>query len=618
MRQKLQEQTGRHARLILRARKQYPQLHEQKHRPCCGHCHNCHEYACKDFYSCPGHCCGQCPQYCGHAEITCLNDDKEKNIPNRQHTLPAMQSQQPSRMCLQAVLPASMQTSSIQDSVQDSMQASMQPSMKPSRQAPLDTSPHAIPDKDLVPLPAYFPAHLPSYLVQPLSCLCLAIFLLVPGIASASYEEHLAGEILSRQAVAPAAASLQPEKPLVSDKPLVSEKPLVPGKDSRPLAQNAARQAGLEEQGQPNPVRTGMNGSNVPFKRALTLLIPPGWTCTGTLPEKQGPAVSWKKGENWHEVLAKACVQNNVHMSLNWQDKSITIHEAAGAMPASGAGSASGSDMEAGSSKVSPARETKPGDPGIISLAPLPDKPEAKAADGSSSTAPDSTGSSNALPNAAQDRKGEAQAKETDSVRDAIACAQKESSASRTGTASAKKESPGASALRSGATDPARPDKPSEKTSGRPSERHPGKPAASHSGKPSGLSSASLPGNAQSGNAQAAQAQPAGSAMPAAAPSAAPSVESPAWPSATPPAAPAEYWQIGPGSLRLQLGSWAQRKGTALVWKPDTDLDLETGACFEGNFEEAVKTLFEGLKATGSPYTARLYKGNNVLIVEDR
>ncbi len=106
--------------------------------------------------------------------------------------------------------------------------------------------------------------------------------------------------------------------------------------------------------------------------------------------------------------------------------------------------------------------------------------------------------------------------------------------------------------------------------------------------------------------------------MPHAAPSAGPSAEPPAWPSATPPAAPAEYWQIGPGSLRLQLGSWAQRKGTALVWKPDTDLDLETGACFEGNFEEAIKTLFEGLKATGSPYTARLYKGNNVLIVEDR
>ncbi len=615
MRQKLQEQTGRHARLILRARKQYPQLHEQKHRPCCGHCHNCHEYACKDFYSCPGHCCGQCPQYCGHADMSFLNDDKEKHIPNRQHTLPAMQSQQPSRMCLQAVLPASMQTSSMQDSVQDSMQASMQASMKPSRQAhleaslktpidtPLETSSHAVPDKDLVPLPAYFPAHLPSYLVQPLSCLCLAIFLLVPGMASASYEEHLAGEILSRQAVAPAAASLQPEKPLVS------EKPLVPGKDSRPLAQNAARQAGLEEQGQPKPVRTGMNGSNVPFKKALTLLIPPGWTCTGTLPEKQGPAVSWKKGENWHEVLAKACLQNNVHMSLNWQDKSITIREAAGTMPASGPNSAPGSDMEAGRSKASPARETKPGEPGIISLAPLPDGTRDKA-DGSLKTSTHPGSLRHMPPNAAQDNSGEPLAKGADSVRDAIACAKKESSASRTGTASAKKESPGASALRSGATSSARPDKPSEKPSGRPSERHPEKPSASHSGKPSGLSSGAHPGNAQSGNATSAHAQAAGSAMPAAAPS--------AGPSATPPAAPAEYWQIGPGSLRLQLGSWAQRKGTALVWKPDTDLDLETGACFEGNFEEAVKTLFEGLKATGSPYTARLYKGNNVLIVEDR
>ena len=84
------------------------------------------------------------------------------------------------------------------------------------------------------------------------------------------------------------------------------------------------------------------------------------------------------------------------------------------------------------------------------------------------------------------------------------------------------------------------------------------------------------------------------------------------------PAAPSEYWQIAPGSLRMQLESWAGRKGITLVWKPDTDLELETGALFEGSFESAVRTLFEGLKATGSPYAARLYHGNNVLIVEDR
>ncbi len=68
----------------------------------------------------------------------------------------------------------------------------------------------------------------------------------------------------------------------------------------------------------------------------------------------------------------------------------------------------------------------------------------------------------------------------------------------------------------------------------------------------------------------------------------------------------------------MQLESWAGRKGITLVWKPDTDLELETGALFEGSFESAVRTLFEGLKATGSPYAARLYHGNNVLIVEDR
>ena len=48
------------------------------------------------------------------------------------------------------------------------------------------------------------------------------------------------------------------------------------------------------------------------------------------------------------------------------------------------------------------------------------------------------------------------------------------------------------------------------------------------------------------------------------------------------------------------------------------DMELEARASFTGPFPSAVRALFEGLYAQGSPFTARLYHGNRILKVEDR
>lgn len=565
------QHTGRQARLFLKALKEQALLHGQQQRQSCGHCHNCHVYSCSSFYRCPGHCCWQCPRYCGHKGRSGCILEKElycHDGPGKQHDRPALQlflqtySRQASRqLSLQTTWQSTWQ-SSCQDIWQDGGQPFPQTSLS----------------EDLVPRPAFFPAYLPSYLVLPLSCLCLAIILLLPGTASASYEEHLAGTILSRQAVAPDAmsAAMQPESPPASGQPLVPG--LVPKAEKKP-----AGPAGLEEHGKASPVRTGMAGSNVPLKKALTLLIPPGWTCTGTVP--QGPAVSWKKGENWHEVLRRAALQQNVHMTLDWQDKSITICQASG--PASGSDTAPASKPDADGSKTDRPRETRPGDPGIISLAPLAPpagKAQPKAADSSS---PDTnTGTSH-------DTSHGASAKPADPVSDALASARKESSPATPAASRGHTDRPDASRPAAMTGQTARQTAPS--SSGQDlvqGHKDTGaKPSGQYSGGSASLNATAAPAQASAGAASPAKAH----AEPV-----------------------AEYWQIGPGSLRLQLAAWAQRKGTALVWKPDTDLDLETGACFEGTFEQAVQSLFEGLKATGSPYTARLYKGNNVLIVEDR
>ncbi len=90
----------------------------------------------------------------------------------------------------------------------------------------------------------------------------------------------------------------------------------------------------------------------------------------------------------------------------------------------------------------------------------------------------------------------------------------------------------------------------------------------------------------------------------------------------TAPVAPAaagrDRFDRAPGSLRAQVDRWAQAAGWRLVWKADTDLVLDCGASFSGDFAAASRGLFEGLHDAGSPYRARLFHANRVIIVEDR
>ncbi len=90
----------------------------------------------------------------------------------------------------------------------------------------------------------------------------------------------------------------------------------------------------------------------------------------------------------------------------------------------------------------------------------------------------------------------------------------------------------------------------------------------------------------------------------------------------TAPGAPAaagrDLFDLVPGPLKAQVDRWAQTAGWRLVWKADTDLVLDCGASFAGDFAAATRGLFEGLHDAGSPYRARLFHANRVIIVEDR
>ena len=501
----------------------------------------------------------------------------------------------------------------------------------------------------------------------------------MPGTASASYEEHLAGEIVSRTQNP---LSGQPS-PASSGSP--SGSPSGSVLSLPPSATTGMRQAGpgtglkpgLEEHGTAQPAKAGVSGKNVPLKKALAMLVPPGWTCTGTFndtrsgdaahpgknqPGQKQPSVSWKKQEKWHEVLRRTAIEQNVHMTLDWQEKSIVIRQAGprtdtnnhGTAGTSGR-SASAQAQPSGRNQTRPVQETRPGDPGIISLAPLPGSTTASlnvkdaSPDASHDASPDlkagsltaaqakaetpSARTAGPVPSSQTSQQGTqtAQASQAsrpdsqaaaDPVRDALASARRDSSAAAVlhthpagsaGSASAASATSQAS-LASQAPMP-----------GNREGNTAGHTAAN--GASSGASQATSHGTSQgtshgTSSAPKPSARAKASAPQAAAPllaqnrtqnQAQAQPQTQAW---TP--APASYWQIGPGSLRMQLESWAGRQGITLVWKPDTDLELETGALFEGSFESAVRSLFEGLKATGSPYAARLYHGNNVLIVEDR
>ena len=419
--------------------------------------------------------------------------------------------------------------------------------------------------------------------------------LFVPGTASASYEEHLAGEIVSRtQNPLPGQPSLASSgSPSGSSSGSVLSLPPSATTGMRQAGPGTGLKPGLEEHGTAQPAKAGVSGKNVPLKKALAMLVPPGWTCTGTFndtrtgdaahpgknqPGQKQPSVSWKKQEKWHEVLRRTAIEQNVHMTLDWQEKSIVIRQAGtrtdtnnhGTAGTSGR-SASAQAQPSGRDKTRPVQETRPGDPGIISLAPLPGNttaslnlkdaspdasPDLKAGSLTAAQAKAETPSARTavpVPSSQTSQMASQQASRPDSqaqadpVRDALASARRDSSATAVphthpaGSASATSQA----SLASQAPMP-----------GTWEGNTAGHTAAN--GASSGASSGASHGTSQGTSlAQKTSARAKASGPQAAAPLPAQRTaqhqEAQSQPQTQSRPVPASYWQIGPGSLRMQL-----------------------------------------------------------------
>lgn len=77
-----------------------------------------------------------------------------------------------------------------------------------------------------------------------------------------------------------------------------------------------------------------------------------------------------------------------------------------------------------------------------------------------------------------------------------------------------------------------------------------------------------------------------------------------------------EKWSIQPGSLEQQMGSWCKKSGYSLVWKVNKDFIMPVRAQFQGTFEIAVQRLFTQMNENGNSIDARIYRGNQVLEVQ--
>lgn len=75
-------------------------------------------------------------------------------------------------------------------------------------------------------------------------------------------------------------------------------------------------------------------------------------------------------------------------------------------------------------------------------------------------------------------------------------------------------------------------------------------------------------------------------------------------------------------SLREVLNSWTRKAGVELFWASEYDYPISTAVNIEGNFEEAVQTLLEGLEESEPRPQGRLHpnlpNGPAVLVIETR
>lgn len=87
----------------------------------------------------------------------------------------------------------------------------------------------------------------------------------------------------------------------------------------------------------------------------------------------------------------------------------------------------------------------------------------------------------------------------------------------------------------------------------------------------------------------------------------------------TPPKLPPEPWVVSANdaTLRRALTKWVGRAGWQLVWDASVDVPINVDAKFTGDFNTAVKNLFQSLSAADVNLSAVLYSGNRVLRVTE-
>ncbi len=431
----------------------------------------------------------------------------------------------------------------------------------------------------------------------PVCCLlslCLALSL--PSRISASYEEDLL--------------------------PLPRPEVLLPAHPAPGLIQLGAGPASAPK------VRS--RGRNIPFVHALPLLLPADWRAAGA-DGAPGTPVSWSAGERLTDLLARLARESGCSLRLDWSEKRLSVDPGgAGLSPAAAPISPqtpppgeARSQAQTGSPAPAPEEKTNPCAPRA------PEEPWLPAADHGRVLLTRGMELSEAARLAGIPAK---RLSAWNGLGREDSYLPKGYSLRLSRPEGGEKTRPPAPARAAGGT----PLPASGKAGSAPSAEKTRMPAAETPGAAGGLASPvpapaaakgpvpvsappSAPSGAGSGESPAEKTAKPACAQPSSAPGLSPAASgscvSPASPGA--PSAAAS-WRIVPGRLRPQLTAWAAREGWRLVWHADTDLDLEADAVFSGTFSEAVRALFEGLRASGSPLTARLWHGNTTLSVEDR
>ena len=420
----------------------------------------------------------------------------------------------------------------------------------------------------------------------------------VPDQALASYEEHLLVPAGMPAAPGPMRVVTAPEAGLF--------------------------QEGLFQEGTGAAVpRVTSQGTKVPLAYALSLLTPRGWICHGAHQASRTP-VSWNQDEDWLALLTRLGHETQSAFIVDWTQRTLTVRPAE--RPAAREpGQASAQKAAGATGTQAAATMSRPTGRDLSPAATQAEAPKAgSAAPARTSARAELTATTAPGPRIVSHDAGDGRVflaygmsvQEAARVLDTPltrlmrwnhlekeaflprgtalwlkdpASARTKAAASRAteNRAAAAAKTPGQTMARK--TDQKADQKADQKTGQKPGLTISAAVPASVRTAPSAKTGSSVP-ISQPG--QAVPADPAGAGR--------------------------QVWTIAPGLLKQQLEAWAAQAGYQVVWAPDTDMELEARASFTGPFPSAVRALFEGLYAQGSPFTARLYHGNRILKVEDR